>query len=173
MKSDPNAIGYVSLDFTKGVHTIPYQGVPCTLRNAKSGQYGGVRNFCMVTRGAAKGAAEVVLNFVRCSKAARRSSPATGSRSARWRPGRARLLDATSAPSALLGALACLVLLLIAGMVVFVFAKAWPSFAHNGLAWFGAGGDVDQQLEDIFNSPADPRTTSTRSAPGRCCAGRS
>ena len=47
------------------------------------------------------------------------------------------------------------VLALIAGMVLFVFAKAWPSFAHNGLAWFG-GGNVDQQLADIFNSPADP-----------------
>jgi phosphate transport system permease protein len=55
-----------------------------------------------------------------------------------------------------LGALACTVLVLIAGMIVFVFAKAWPSFAHNGLAWFGPGGNVDQQLTDIFNSPADP-----------------
>jgi phosphate ABC transporter permease protein PstC len=45
---------------------------------------------------------------------------------------------------------------LIAAMVVFVFAKAWPSFAHNGLAWFGSGGDLDRQLEDIFNSPSDP-----------------
>jgi phosphate ABC transporter permease protein PstC len=56
----------------------------------------------------------------------------------------------------ILGAVACLVLVLIAGMIVFVFAKAWPSFAHNGLAWFGSGGDLDLQLEDIFNSPADP-----------------
>ncbi len=56
----------------------------------------------------------------------------------------------------MLGAVACLVLVLIAGMVVFVFAKAWPSFSHNGLAWFGSGGDVDLQLEDILNSPADP-----------------
>jgi phosphate transport system permease protein len=55
-----------------------------------------------------------------------------------------------------LGALACLVLALIAGMIVFVFQKAWPSFAHNGLAWFGPGGNVDNQLVDIFNSPADP-----------------
>ncbi len=55
-----------------------------------------------------------------------------------------------------LGALACLVLAFIAGMVVFVFAKAWPSFSHNGLAWFGGGGNVDQQLQDIFNSPANP-----------------
>ena len=56
----------------------------------------------------------------------------------------------------MLGAVACLVLVLIAGMVIFVFAKAWPSFAHNGLSWFTAGGDVDLQLEDILNSPANP-----------------
>jgi phosphate transport system permease protein len=58
-----------------------------------------------------------------------------------------------------LGAVACLVLLTVAGMVAFVFAKAWPSFAHNGLSWFGppAGGRaVDDQLLDIFNSPAKP-----------------
>jgi phosphate ABC transporter permease protein PstC len=55
-----------------------------------------------------------------------------------------------------LGALACTVLIVIAGMIAFVFAKAWPSFAHNGLAWFGPGGNVDQQLTDIFNSPANP-----------------
>ena len=55
-----------------------------------------------------------------------------------------------------LGALACTVLLLIAAMVVFVFSKAWPSFAHNGLAWFGSGGNVDLQLAAIFDSPADP-----------------
>lgn len=56
----------------------------------------------------------------------------------------------------ILGAIACIVLALIAGMIIFVFQKAWPSFAHNGLAWFGGGGDVDLQLEDIFNSPANP-----------------
>jgi phosphate transport system permease protein len=56
----------------------------------------------------------------------------------------------------MLGALASLVLLFIAGMVIFVFLKGWPSFSANGLAWFGAGGNVDQQLAAIFNSPADP-----------------
>ena len=59
----------------------------------------------------------------------------------------------------MLGAVACIVLITIAGMVAFVFAKAWPSFAHNGLHWFGppAGGSVDDQLTAIFNSPADPK----------------
>lgn len=56
----------------------------------------------------------------------------------------------------LLGAVACLVLLLIVGMIAFVFSKAWPSFSANGLAWFGSGGDVDLQLEDILNSPSNP-----------------
>jgi phosphate transport system permease protein len=56
----------------------------------------------------------------------------------------------------LLMIMACSVLALIGGMVLFVFIKAWPSFAHNGLGWFGSGGNVDQQLGDIFNSPANP-----------------
>jgi phosphate transport system permease protein len=58
----------------------------------------------------------------------------------------------------LLGALACIVLALIAGMIIFVFQKAWPSFSHNGVAWFSpwAGGNVDDQLVSIFESPGDP-----------------
>ncbi len=56
----------------------------------------------------------------------------------------------------LLGALASSILLFIAGMVIFVFIKGYPSFAANGLAWFGSGGNVDEQLAEIFNSPADP-----------------
>jgi phosphate transport system permease protein len=56
----------------------------------------------------------------------------------------------------LLGALACVVLALIAGMIIFVFQKAWPSFEANGLAWFGSGGNPDDQLEAIFRSPAEP-----------------
>ena len=58
----------------------------------------------------------------------------------------------------MLGALACVVLALIAGMIVFVFAKAWPSFSHNGLDWFNpfAGGNVDDELTSIFESPGNP-----------------
>jgi phosphate ABC transporter permease protein PstC len=55
----------------------------------------------------------------------------------------------------MLGALASVVLLVIVLMVVSVVSKAWPSFAHNGLGWFGSGPNVDHQLGDIFNSPAD------------------
>ena len=37
-------------------------------------------------------------------------------------------------------------------MVVFIVSEAWPSFAHNGLSWFGSGGSVDDQLTKIFNA---------------------
>jgi phosphate ABC transporter permease protein PstC len=57
----------------------------------------------------------------------------------------------------MLGALACVVLLVIVLMLISVLSKAWPSFAHNGLGWFGSGDtSVDRQLTDIFNSPAKP-----------------
>jgi phosphate transport system substrate-binding protein len=70
VSSDPNGIGYVSLFFTKNVHTIPYKGVDCNLRDAKSGQYGGVRNFYMVTRGAPTGSAKKWLTWITHNKAA-------------------------------------------------------------------------------------------------------
>lgn len=54
-----------------------------------------------------------------------------------------------------LGLVAATVLALCAGMFLFVLVKAWPSFAANGLGWFG-DGPVDTQLGDIFKSPADP-----------------
>ena len=49
---DKNAIGFVSFAATlnAGVHTVDYQDIPCTLRNATSGQYAGVRNFWFVTK---------------------------------------------------------------------------------------------------------------------------
>lgn len=71
VKSDKNAIGYVSLAFTAGTNEVAYNGVPCTLRNAKSGQYGGVRNFFMVTRGAAAGATKSWIRWVQKSPTAK------------------------------------------------------------------------------------------------------
>jgi phosphate transport system permease protein len=49
----------------------------------------------------------------------------------------------------MLGALVCAVAGLLLAMIVTVLVRGWPSFAHNGLAWFGAGGDVDDQLNAI------------------------
>jgi phosphate transport system substrate-binding protein len=59
-----DGIGFVSFAFTPGTHTVDYEGIPCTLRNAKSGQYQGVRNFWMVTKGAPKGAAAKFINWI-------------------------------------------------------------------------------------------------------------
>ncbi len=46
---DKQAIGFVSLAYTPGTNPVGYNGVACTLRNARSGQYLGVRNFWMAT----------------------------------------------------------------------------------------------------------------------------
>jgi phosphate transport system substrate-binding protein len=68
VKVDEHAIGFVSFAFTSGVNAVGYQGIPCTLRNAKSGQYQGVRNFWMVTKGIPKGAAAKFITWVTSSK---------------------------------------------------------------------------------------------------------
>jgi phosphate transport system substrate-binding protein len=70
VQSDPHAIGYVSLAFTNGVHTVDYNGVACTLRNAASFQYGGVRSFYYVTRGAPAGPARKYIRWVLHSRKA-------------------------------------------------------------------------------------------------------
>jgi phosphate transport system substrate-binding protein len=62
--NDKQAIGFVSFAFTGGVNAVGYNGIACNLHNAKSGQYGGVRNFWFVTKGAPKGAAAKFINWV-------------------------------------------------------------------------------------------------------------
>lgn len=64
VSSDKQAIGFVSLYFTSGVNAVPYEGVACNLHNARSGQYLGVRNFWMVTKGAPKGETLKFLKWV-------------------------------------------------------------------------------------------------------------
>lgn len=49
-------------------------------------------------------------------------------------------------------ALVCAVVVLLLAMLAFVLYTAWPSFAHNGLRWFGARGNVDAQIQRIFTS---------------------
>lgn len=71
IKSNPNAIGYASFNFTDGLFDVPYAGVQCDLRTAKSGQYGGARNFFFVSRGAASGAAKAFIRFARNSATAK------------------------------------------------------------------------------------------------------
>jgi phosphate transport system substrate-binding protein len=64
VEGDKQAIGFVSFAYTGGVNAIGYQGIACNLRNARSGQYGGVRNFWMVTKGAPKGEAAKFIGWV-------------------------------------------------------------------------------------------------------------
>ena len=68
VSTDKQAIGFVSFAYTKGVNAVGYNGVACNLRNARSGQYLGVRNFWMVTKGAPKGPALKFLVWVTSGK---------------------------------------------------------------------------------------------------------
>lgn len=70
--SDPAGIGYVSLDFASRGNPVSYKGVACNLRNAKSGAYGGVRNFYMVTRGRPTGATSKWIKWVQTNATAKR-----------------------------------------------------------------------------------------------------
>jgi phosphate transport system substrate-binding protein len=74
VKSDKQAIGYLSYAFTKGLHDISYKGVQCNLRTAKAGTYPGSRNFWMITRGtpSKKSAVGRFISWVRHSKKARK-----------------------------------------------------------------------------------------------------
>jgi phosphate transport system permease protein len=51
-----------------------------------------------------------------------------------------------------LGAVVCAAVAGVLAMLVFVVVQGWPSFAHNGLSWFGSGGSVDQQIKAMFLS---------------------
>jgi phosphate transport system permease protein len=55
-----------------------------------------------------------------------------------------------------LGALGVAVLVLIALMVITVLVKAWPSFSHNGLSWFGPGGEIDASTRAMRENIALP-----------------
>jgi phosphate transport system substrate-binding protein len=72
VRSDESGVGYVDFRFTGGTHAVSYKGVACSLRNAKSGQYPGIRNFWFVTRGAPKGATRRFINWSRTSRAQNR-----------------------------------------------------------------------------------------------------
>ena len=63
-----------------------------------------------------------------------------------------RPVDPDRRAELMLGALVCVVVGLVLAMFVFVLHEAWPSFAHNGLHWFGTGGNVDNQIDAIYTS---------------------
>jgi phosphate transport system permease protein len=49
-----------------------------------------------------------------------------------------------------LGGIVATVVALLIAMLFFVVKEGWPSFAHNGLSWFGSGGNPQDQLQEIF-----------------------
>lgn len=57
-----------------------------------------------------------------------------------------------------LGALVCGVMALLVAIAVFVVVNAWPSFAHNGLSWFGPQGNVGKQIAAMNTAAADGKT---------------
>ena len=82
VQTDKNAIGYVSQDFVAGhERRRPTRASAATCATAKSGQYGGVRNFWMVTRGRPR-VASALQKFIHwiadLVQGARRSSARTG-----------------------------------------------------------------------------------------------
>jgi len=52
----------------------------------------------------------------------------------------------------MLGALVLAVVVLLLSLITVVVVHGWPSFAHNGLSWFGPGGNVEEELAKISQS---------------------
>jgi phosphate transport system substrate-binding protein len=68
----PTAFAYMDFAFTRPVHAIPYQGVPCTRATIRDGSYPATRPIGIVTAGRPRGALRRFLRWVRTSRVARR-----------------------------------------------------------------------------------------------------
>ena len=55
-----------------------------------------------------------------------------------------------------LGAVSLLVAAVVVAMVVFVVAKAWPIFQHNGLSWLLGGGDLEGEIAKMNAAAVKP-----------------
>ncbi len=56
----------------------------------------------------------------------------------------------------LLGAVSLLVGVIVIAMIVFVTARAWPTFAHDGLSWLGPGPSLKDQIENMQATSVSP-----------------
>jgi len=56
----------------------------------------------------------------------------------------------------MLGAVSCLLAVLVVGMVVFVAIHAWPTFSHNGLGWLGSGETPETSFEKMQATSVNP-----------------
>lgn len=67
----PASWGYVDVAFTRGLHAVPYEGVPCTRQTVASERYPARRPLGVVTRGRPRGAVARFLRWVANSRKAR------------------------------------------------------------------------------------------------------
>jgi phosphate transport system substrate-binding protein len=73
IEKDPNSIGFLSGYFaSQGVNDVAFNGVGCTLANAKAGSYAGIAHFYEVTKGKATGAASAFIGWIEDSAAAQK-----------------------------------------------------------------------------------------------------
>jgi phosphate transport system substrate-binding protein len=68
----PGAWGYLDLAFARSVHSVSYEGVPCTRQTLLSGAYPARRELGFVTRGRPRGALKRFLRWVKRDATARR-----------------------------------------------------------------------------------------------------
>jgi phosphate transport system substrate-binding protein len=68
----PSAWGYVDLVFARGLHAVPYEGVPCSRATVLSGDYPARSPLGFVTRGKPRGALRRFVRWVTHSRTARR-----------------------------------------------------------------------------------------------------
>ena len=55
-----------------------------------------------------------------------------------------------------LGAVSCLVGVLVVAMIVFVAVHAWPTFEHNGLSWLGSGESPESSFQTMQATSVHP-----------------
>jgi phosphate transport system substrate-binding protein len=72
VRATPGALGYVDFAFAGGLHTIPYEGIPCTRATIRSGAYPARRPLGIVTRGRPRGEVRRFLRWIATSRTARR-----------------------------------------------------------------------------------------------------
>ena len=72
VRSTPAALGFVDLAYASALHSVPYEGVPCTRATVRSGTYPAHRPLAFVTRGRPRGEVRRFLRWIRHSKTARR-----------------------------------------------------------------------------------------------------
>lgn len=61
-----------------------------------------------------------------------------------------------------LGAVSLLVGACAIAMIVFVGARAWPIFEHNGLSWLGPGGNLETQIANMQATSVNPPASAYR-----------